>query len=189
MVTQSRTRDSDVSTNVNPTVSSIRAMVSTMLGTPLGSNRTSSPFTLGASHLPNVGPLFASSTVNPSIPQISRAQPGIGSGSFFSSTTPLPQATPFRGTVSMWSLPQVNNPLLQQNNSILNQQGNVSFTPRLLGLFHPGSGGFPPFLGGNYNPNPTPGSSADLSFRWNWNANTSLGPQNDGVALFGSSSQ
>jgi hypothetical protein len=28
-------------------------------GTPLGSTRTSSPFTLGASHPPNFGPLFA----------------------------------------------------------------------------------------------------------------------------------
>ena len=188
MVTPSQTRDSDVSTNVNPTVSSIRAMVSTMLGTPLGSTRAPSPFTLGASHPPNVRPLFASSMVNPSIPQISGAQPGISSGSLFSSTTPLPQATPFPRTVSMWSLPQVGSALSQQNNSIPNKKGNVSFTPRIVGLFHPGSGGFPPFLGSNYNPNPTPRSSAGLPFGWNWYANTSLGPQNVGLAFSGSSS-
>ena len=189
MVTPSHTQDCNVLTNVNPAVSLIRAMVLTMLGTPLSSTRTSSPFTLGVSHLPNVGPLFASSMVNPSIPQILRAQPGISSRSFFSLTTLLPQATPFPGTVSMWSLPQVGSALSQQANSIPNQQGNVSFTPGSVGIFHPGSRGFPPFPGSNYNPYPTPGSSVGLAFEWNWNAYTPLGPQNVSLAFSGSSSQ
>ena len=89
----------------------------------------------------------------------------------------------------MWSSPQVGNAPLQQNNSIPNQQGNVQFTPGIVGLFHPGSGGFPPFPGGNYNPNPNPISFVGLPLRWNWNANTSLGPQNVGLAFFGSSLQ
>ena len=45
-------------------------------------------------------------------------------------------------------------------------------------LFHPGSGSFPPFPSGNYNPNPTLGNSVNLLFGWNWNANNPLGPQN-----------
>ena len=61
--------------------------------------------------------------------------------------------------------------------------------PGLVGLFHPGSGGFPPFSSSNYNPNPTPGNSVGLPFRWNWNANNPLGPQNLGLAFSGSSSQ
>ena len=189
MVTPSCTRDFDVSINVNPTVTSIRPIVSTMLGTPLGSTRDSSPFSLGTSHPPNVEPLFASSMANPSIPQISGAQPGIGSGSLFSSTTLLPQATPFLGTVSRWSSPQEGSSLSQQTNSILNQQGNVSFTLGSVGLFHLGSGGFPPFPSGNYNSNPTPRNSIDLPFEWNWNANTPLGPQNVCLAFSSSSSQ
>lgn len=55
--------------------------------------------------------------------------------------------------------------------------------------FHPGSRGFPPFPGGNYNLNATPGSSFGLPFGWNWNTNTSLGPQNVSLAFSGSSSQ
>ena len=89
----------------------------------------------------------------------------------------------------MWILSQVGSTLSQQTNSIPNQQGNVSFTPGSVGLFHPRSGGFPPFPSGNYNPNPTPGSSVGLPFRWNWNANNPLGPQNVGLSFSGSSSQ
>ena len=103
MVTPAHIQGSDVSST--PTVSSIRAMVSTMLGTPLGSARTTSLFTLGASHQSSTGSLFASSTVDPSIPQFPGAQQGISSGSPFSSTTSLPPATPFPGTFSMWSSP------------------------------------------------------------------------------------
>ena len=159
-----------------------------MLGTPLGFNRTSSPFIPGVSHPPNVGPSFASMTVNPSIPQALGAQLGIGSGSLFYSSTSLPQATLFPGTLSMWSSPQIRSAPLQPNNSIPNRKGNVQFTPGSIGFFHPESGGFPPFLGGNYNPNPTPRSFVSLPFRWNWNANTSLGPQNVGLTFSGSSS-
>lgn len=189
MVTSSRTQDSDVSTNVNLAILSIRAMVSTMLGTPLGPTRILSPFTLGASHQPSVGPLFASSMVNPSIPHISGAQSSIGSGPLFSLTTLLLQAIPFPGNVSMWSSPHVGNTLSQQTSSILNIQSNVLFTLGSVGLFHPGSGGFPPFPTGNYNPNPTPRNSSSLSFGWNWNANNPLGPQNVSLAFSGSSSQ
>ena len=158
-------------------------MVSTMLGTPLGFNRTSTPFTTGVSHSSNVGTSFSSTTVDPSIPQILGAQPGIGSGSLFSSPTFPPHATPFLGTFSMWSTPQVGSTPLQHNNPVLNQNSNAQFTPGSVGLFHPRSGGFPPFPSGNYNANPTPGSSAGLPFGWNWNANTSHGPQNVGLAF------
>jgi hypothetical protein len=89
----------------------------------------------------------------------------------------------------MWSSPQVGSALSQQTNSILNQQGNVSFTPGSVSLFHPGSEGFPPFPGDNYNSNPTPGSSIGLPFGWNWNANTSLRPQNVDLTFSGLSSQ
>jgi hypothetical protein len=65
----------------------------------------------------------------------------------------------------------------------------VPFTTGSVGLFHLGSGGFPPFSGSNYNPNPTPISSISLPFKWNWNANTSLGPQNVGLSFSGSSLQ
>jgi hypothetical protein len=58
-----------------------------------------------------------------------------------------------------------------------------------VGLFHPRSGGFPPFPSGNYNANPTSGSYVGLPFRWNWNANTLHGPQNVGLAFSRSSSQ
>jgi hypothetical protein len=129
------------------------------------------------------------STVNPSIPQISGAQQGIGSKSLFSSITSLPQVTPFAGTVSMRSSPQVGSALSQQTNSIHNKQGNVPFMPGSVGLFHPGSGGFPPFPSGNYNPNPTLRNSASLPFGWNWNANNPLGPQNVGLTFSGSSLQ
>lgn len=78
---------------------------------------------------------------------------------------------------------------MQQNNLISNQQSNAQITPGSVGLFHPRSGGFPPFLGGNFNPNPTSGSSVGLPFGWNWNANTSLGPQNVGLPFSVSSSQ
>ena len=89
----------------------------------------------------------------------------------------------------MWSSPQIGSAPLQQNNPIPNQQGNVQFTPGLVGLFHPGSGGFPPFPSGNNNPNPTSRSFVGLPFRWNWNENTSQGPQNVGLVFSGSSSQ
>ena len=65
----------------------------------------------------------------------------------------------------------------------------MSFTPGSVGLFHPRSGGFPPFPSGNYNPNPTPGNFFSLLFGWNWNANNPLEPQNVGLAFSGSSSQ
>jgi hypothetical protein len=74
MVTPQRTRDSDISVNVNPTVSSVRDMVLTMLGTPLRFNRTSTLFTTGASHSSNVGPSFSSTIVDLSIPQTLGAQ-------------------------------------------------------------------------------------------------------------------
>jgi hypothetical protein len=109
MVTPSHVQGSDVSPP--PTISSIRAMVSTMLGTPLGSIRTLSPVTLGVSHQSSVGSLLASLTIDPSIPQLSGAQPGFVSGSTFSSTTSLPPATPFPGTFSMWSSPQIGSTL------------------------------------------------------------------------------
>ena len=105
MVTPQRTLDSNVSVNVNPTVSFVRAMVLTMLGTPLGFNRTSTPFTTGVSHSSNVGPSFSSMTIDPSIPQTLGEQPSIGFRSLFSSPTSLPQATPFPRTFSMWSTP------------------------------------------------------------------------------------
>jgi hypothetical protein len=89
----------------------------------------------------------------------------------------------------MWISPQIGNTPLQQNNPIPNQQSNAQFTPRSVGLFHARSGGFPPFLGNNFSPNPTSGNSTSFPFKWNWNANTSLGPQNVGLAFFGSSSQ
>ena len=187
MVTPSHVRGSDVSTP--PTVSSIRAMVSTMLGTPLGSVRTSSPLTIGASHQPSAGSLLSSSTVDPSIPQLSGAQPGFVSRSTFSSTTSLPPATPFPRTFSMWSSPQIGSTLSQQTHPVQNQEGNVSFIPGSVGQFHPGSGGFSPSPSGNFNPNPTPGNSTGLPFGWNWNVNNSLGFQNLGLAYTGSSSQ
>ena len=189
MVTPQRTRDPDVSVNVNPTVSSLRVMVSTMLGTPLGFNITSTPFTTGVSHSSNVGPSFTLTTVDPSIPQTLGAQPGIGSRSLLSLSTLLLHATPFPGTLSMCSSPQIGSAPLQQNNLVLNQQNNAQFTPGSVGLFHPSSGGFPPFLGDNLNPNPTSGSSYGLPFEWNWNENISQGPQNVGLAFSGSSSQ
>jgi hypothetical protein len=89
----------------------------------------------------------------------------------------------------MWSSPQVGNALLHQPHFVQNQQGNVSFTPGSIGLFHLESGGFLPFSSGNYNPNPTPGNSTSLLFGWNWNANNPLGTQNLGLAYFGSSLQ
>ena len=64
----------------------------------------------------------------------------------------------------------------------------MPFTLGSVGLFHPESGGFRPFPGGNYNPYPTLGISVGLPFGWNWNANTPLGPQNVGLAYSGSSS-
>ena len=45
-----RTKDPNVYVGVNPTVSSIRAMVSNMLGTPLGFDGASTPSTTGSSH-------------------------------------------------------------------------------------------------------------------------------------------
>ena len=59
----------------------------------------------------------------------------------------------------------------------------------MIDLFHPGSGGFPPFPSGNFNVNPTFGSFVSLPFRWNWNANTPHGPQNVGLAFSRSSLQ
>ena len=108
MVTTQRTQDSDASVNVNPTISSARAMVSTMLGTPLRFNRTSTPFTIGVSHSSNVGSSYSLTIVDPSI-----------------ASTSVPHATPFPGTFSMWSTPQVGIAPLQQNNPILNQQSNA----------------------------------------------------------------
>ena len=55
-------------------------------------------------------------------------------------------------------------------------------------MFHPGSGGFPPFPRGNPNTNPTPGISPRFPFGWNWNSNAPHGQQNVGLAYFGSSS-
>ena len=77
-----RTRDFNYSVGVNPIVSSIRAMVSTMLGTPPGFDGASTPSTIGASHSSNIGATFIS-TVNPSIPQSMGAQLIIGTGSLF----------------------------------------------------------------------------------------------------------
>ena len=163
-------------------------MVSTMLGTPLGFDRTSIPSTIGASHSSNVGAIF-SSTIDPFVPQKIGAQPVIGVGSLFSSPTSLPQPTPFPGNFSMWSTPHIgSSPLQQQTNPIQNQYANAQFTPASLGIFHPGSGGFPPFPSGNINTNPTPGSSVGFPFGWNWNSNTSHGQQNVGLAYSGSSS-
>ena len=108
-----RTRDSNVYVNVNPTVSSIRATVSTMLGSPPRFDRTSTPSTTGDSHSSSVGASF-SSTVGPSIPQTLGEQPVIRTRSPFSSPTSLPQPTPFLGTFSMWSMPHIGRPPLQQ---------------------------------------------------------------------------
>ena len=69
-----------------------------------------------------------------------------------------------------------------------NQGSNAQLTPGPIGLFHLGSGGFPLFPGGNFNPKPTSESFVGLPFGLNWNANTSLGPQNVGLAFSGSSS-
>ena len=159
-----------------------------MLGTPLGSVRTTSPFTHGASHQSSAGSLFASSTIDPSIPQFLGAQSGIGYGSTFSSTTSIPLATPFPGAFSMWSSPKIGSTLSHQSNSVLNQQGNVSFTLGSIGQFHPGSGIFAPLPSVNYNQNPTLGNSAGLLFGWNWNANNPLGSQNLSLTYSGSSS-
>ena len=159
-----------------------------MLGTPLWSTITSSSFTLGASHQSSAESLVTISTVDPSIPQLLGAQPGIGSGSNVFSTASLPPATPFPGAFSMWSTPQIGSILSHQPNSIQNQTGNVSFTPGSVGPFHPGSGGFPPIPSGNINQNPTPGSSVGLPFEWNWNTNNSLGSQNLGLTYSGSNS-
>lgn len=109
MVTPLRTKDFDVFFNVNPIVSSVRDMVLTMLGTPLGFNRISTSFTIGVSHSSNVGPSFSLMIVDPSIPQTLGVQPGIGSISLFSSLTSIPQATPFPRTLSMWSTPHVGS--------------------------------------------------------------------------------
>ncbi|CAF4433598.1 unnamed protein product [Adineta steineri] len=51
-------------------------------------------------------------------------------------------------------------------------------------MFHPGSGGFPPFPSGN----PTPGSFDGFPSGWNSNSNALHGQQNVGLAYFGSSS-
>ena len=160
-----------------------------MLGTPLGSVRTSSPLTIGASHHPSAGTLLSCSTVDPSITQIPGAQPGFVYGSTFSSATSLPLATPFPGTFSMWSSPQIGNTLSQQTHPVQNQEGHASFILGSVGQFHPESGGFSPFPSGNFNPNPTPRNSTGLPFGWNWNVNNSLGFQNLGLAYTGSSSQ
>ncbi|CAF4203973.1 unnamed protein product [Adineta steineri] len=170
-----RTRDSNVFVGVNPIMSSIRAMVSTMLGTSLRFDRTSTPSTIGASHSSNVGATFTL-TVDPSIPQSIGAQPVIGTGSLFSSQNSLPQPTPFPRTFSMWSMPHIgNSPLQQQSIPIQNQIANSQFAPGLLGMFHPRSGGFPPFPSDNPNTNPTPGSSVGFPFGWNCNSNSPHG--------------
>ena len=89
----------------------------------------------------------------------------------------------------MWSTPHIGSaPLQQQTNPIQNQNSNAQFTLGSVGLFHPGSGGFPPFPSGNYNANPTLRSFVGFPFRWNWNSNTSHGPQNVGLAFSRSSS-
>ncbi|CAF4331510.1 unnamed protein product [Adineta steineri] len=162
-----RTKDSNVLVGVNPTVSSIRAMVLTMLGTPPGFDRTSTPSTAGDSHSSNFGATF-SSMVNPSVPQTIGAQPVIGTESLFSSPTSLPQPTPFPGTFSMWSMPHIgSSPLQQQPSPIQSQNANTQFTSGSLGIFHPRSGGFPPFPSGNLNTKPTLGSSVGFPFGWN----------------------
>jgi hypothetical protein len=63
--------------------------------------------------------------VDPSIPQTLGAQLGIGSRSLFSSPTFLPHATPFPGTLSLWSMPQVGRAPLKQNSPVLNQNSNA----------------------------------------------------------------
>ena len=79
--------------------------------------------------------------------------------------------------------------LSQQTHPVQNQEGHVSFILGSVGQFHPGSGGFSPFLSGNFNPNPTPRNSIGLPFGWNWNVNNSLRFPNFGLAYTGSSSQ
>ena len=81
-----------------------------------------------------------------------------------------------------------SSPLQQQPSSIQNQNANSQFAPSSLGIFHLGSGRFPPFSRCNPNTNPTPGSSVGFPFGWNWNSNTLHGQQNVGLAYSGSSS-
>lgn len=183
-----RTRDLNVYVGVNPTMSSIRAMVSNMLGTPRSFDGASTPSTIGVFHSSNVGATFTS-TVNPSVPQSMGAQLVIGIGSLFSSQTSLPQPTPFPGSFSMWSRPHIgNSPLQQQSSLVQNPIANSQFTPSSLGMFHPGSGGFPPLPSSNPNTNPTLGNSTSFPFGWNWNSTAPYGQQNVGLAYSGSSS-
>lgn len=76
----------------------------------------------------------------------------------------------------------------QQPSPIQNQNTNTQLTSGSLGIFHPGSGGFPPIPSSNLNTNPTPGSYVGFPFGWNWNSNTPHGQQNVGLAYSGSSS-
>ena len=184
----SQTRDPNIFVGVNPTVSSIRAMVSTMLGTPPGFDGASTPYIVGASHSSNIRATFTL-TINPSFPQSMGEQPVIGTGSLFSLQSSLPQPTLFLETFSMWNKAHIgNSPLQQQSSPSQNPITNSQFTASSLGMFHPRSGGFPPFPSGNPNMNPTLGGSSGFPFGWNWNSNTLHGQQNVGLAYSRSSS-
>ena len=71
----------------------------------------------------------------------------------------------------MWIMPHIGNSTLQQQSSpIQNPIANSQFPPGSLGMFHPRSGGFPPFPSCNPNMNPTHGSYVGFPFGWNWNS-------------------
>ena len=182
------TRNPNLSFGATPTVSFIRAMVSTMLGTPSSFDGASTSSTVGASHSSNVGATYTS-TINPSIPHTMGEQSGIGTWSIFSSQSSLLQPIPFLGTFSMWSMPHIgSSPLNQQSNPAQNPITRSHFAPGSLGMFHLGSGVSPPFPCGNTNPNLNPGSSIGFLFGWNLNSTTRHGQRNVGLAYAGSSS-
>ena len=155
-----------------PTMSSIKAMVSTMLETPSRFDGESIASNVGSSHSSNIRATYAS-MVNPSIPHTIRAQPVIGTWSLFSSQSSLPQPALFSRTFYMWSMPHIgNSPLNIQSSPSKNPITSSQFAPGSLGLFHPRSGVSPPFPSGNTNTNPTLGSSTSFSFQWNQNSTT-----------------
>ena len=83
------TRDYNRSVGATPIVSSIRAMVSTMLGTPSSFDGASTSSIVGASHSSNVRATYTS-MVNPSTPHTMWAQPVIGTWYLFSLQSSLP---------------------------------------------------------------------------------------------------
>ena len=114
----------------------------------------------------------------------------MGTWSLFSSSSLLTPSTPFLGTFSMWSTPNMGNLSLNPpSSSAQNVTISFQFTPGSMGMFHPGSGVSPPFPSGNTNPNLNPGNFVGFLFGWNWDSTTPHAQHNVGLTYTGSSSQ